>query len=204
MMQRDCIERCGRLTTGTRCAECETKRRQPYRAKAYQAVPLVGSCALCGRTDDLTRDHIVPLSRGGTNARSNLRILCRPCNSAKRARMGDPKKSEGVGSAQYPPSSAREKASHATPRRPYRTGDGYLSRQAPGPSIVCTECRQRKPLDAFRRLPTGSIASHCRPCHAARNRAWRLEHGAEVNARRRAQYAAARATAPEPGGGALR
>lgn len=34
-------------------------------------------------SDDLTVDHIVPLSQGGTNDHSNLQVLCRPCNSAK-------------------------------------------------------------------------------------------------------------------------
>ena len=32
---------------------------------------------------DLTIDHIVPLSRGGTDDLENLRFLCRPHNSAK-------------------------------------------------------------------------------------------------------------------------
>ena len=35
--------------------------------------------------DDLTVDHIVPKVRGGTDAASNLRVLCRPCNSRKAA-----------------------------------------------------------------------------------------------------------------------
>jgi len=31
-------------------------------------------------------DHIVPLSRGGGDERSNLQPLCRPCHAAKTAR----------------------------------------------------------------------------------------------------------------------
>ncbi|MBL8311188.1 MAG: HNH endonuclease [Burkholderiales bacterium] len=34
-------------------------------------------------TSDLTIDHIVPLSKGGTDELSNLRFLCRSHNSAK-------------------------------------------------------------------------------------------------------------------------
>lgn len=43
-------------------------------------------CRRCGTTDDLTIDHIMPVSRGGTNERSNLQTLCRRCNCSKGAR----------------------------------------------------------------------------------------------------------------------
>lgn len=45
-----------------------------------------GKCAICGsyvNFDDMTVDHIVPLSRGGTNAMRNLRLACRTCNRSK-------------------------------------------------------------------------------------------------------------------------
>ncbi len=41
------------------------------------------ACRRCGATDDMTIDHIFPQSIGGTHAPSNLRALCRPCNSAR-------------------------------------------------------------------------------------------------------------------------
>lgn len=40
-------------------------------------------CQYCGNGDNLTIDHIVPRSRGGTNKRSNLRTLCGPCNNSR-------------------------------------------------------------------------------------------------------------------------
>jgi hypothetical protein len=40
-------------------------------------------CRVCGRTGNLTIDHIIPRSKGGTNKRSNLQALCRACNEAK-------------------------------------------------------------------------------------------------------------------------
>lgn len=46
--------------------------------------PLCRACLAEGRTratDEV--DHIVPLSRGGSNARSNLQGLCDPCHKAK-------------------------------------------------------------------------------------------------------------------------
>jgi len=40
-------------------------------------------CGRCGSTEDLTGDHIVPLSEGGMNALSNIGVLCRSCNAQR-------------------------------------------------------------------------------------------------------------------------
>lgn len=43
-----------------------------------------GRCLRCGRDDvPLTEDHIIPLSRGGSNDIANIQPLCLPCNSSK-------------------------------------------------------------------------------------------------------------------------
>lgn len=41
------------------------------------------ACVLCGSHDDLTLDHIIPVTAGGTNDPDNLQTMCRPCNSRK-------------------------------------------------------------------------------------------------------------------------
>jgi hypothetical protein len=41
------------------------------------------ACTYCGATNQLEGDHIVPLSRGGSNALTNLATACRPCNLSK-------------------------------------------------------------------------------------------------------------------------
>lgn len=43
-------------------------------------------CEECQATTDLTVDHILPVAKGGTHARHNLRVLCRACNSQKGCR----------------------------------------------------------------------------------------------------------------------
>ena len=46
-------------------------------------------CVKCGaRPPDvqLEVDHIIPVSRGGTNDPKNLRTLCHPCNQGKKDR----------------------------------------------------------------------------------------------------------------------
>ena len=45
------------------------------------------ACLTCGSVEDLTLDHIHPWSKGGEDTFDNLRTLCRPCNSAKGARI---------------------------------------------------------------------------------------------------------------------
>ena len=46
-------------------------------------------CAYCGESKPLTRDHKLPLSRGGTDDIMNIIPACRPCNSKKRTKTAD-------------------------------------------------------------------------------------------------------------------
>lgn len=46
-----------------------------------------GNCHYCGgrfTPDELTMDHIVPISRGGTSTRGNVVPACKECNSRKK------------------------------------------------------------------------------------------------------------------------
>jgi 5-methylcytosine-specific restriction endonuclease McrA len=42
-----------------------------------------GKCARCGSRERLEYDHIVPISRGGSNTARNIELLCESCNRAK-------------------------------------------------------------------------------------------------------------------------
>lgn len=47
-------------------------------------------CQHCGRSESvvaLTRDHIVPIARGGSNDISNIQPLCKTCNSKKNKKL---------------------------------------------------------------------------------------------------------------------
>lgn len=53
-------------------------------------------CKLCGRQDTLTIDHIIPLSKGGSNNQKNLQILCEGCNKKKGKKIDEnAKKKQG-------------------------------------------------------------------------------------------------------------
>ena len=44
-------------------------------------------CSACGSNENITLDHIVPLSRGGRHSVGNLQPLCKSCNSSKKDRL---------------------------------------------------------------------------------------------------------------------
>lgn len=43
-------------------------------------------CVVCGAEDDLSVDHVIPVSKGGHAEPGNVVVLCRSCNSAKNDR----------------------------------------------------------------------------------------------------------------------
>ncbi|MDR0932902.1 MAG: HNH endonuclease [Victivallales bacterium] len=64
-------------------AKARELRKTPY----FQNLLQRGVCHYCGKTftpEELTLDHIVPVSRGGKSTRGNLVAACRACNQAKK------------------------------------------------------------------------------------------------------------------------
>ncbi len=44
-----------------------------------------GKCVKCGSRENLEYDHIIPISRGGSNRSRNIELLCESCNRSKGA-----------------------------------------------------------------------------------------------------------------------
>jgi len=42
-----------------------------------------GKCVKCGSRENLEYDHIIPISRGGSNTARNIELLCESCNRSK-------------------------------------------------------------------------------------------------------------------------
>lgn len=59
-------------------------------------------CLRCKKRRKLTADHVVPISKGGTSAISNIQPLCRACNSKKHTKSTDYRKGfNATNSAQH-------------------------------------------------------------------------------------------------------
>ncbi len=66
--------------------------------KRDPSIPVPGpkECVRCKRTENLERDHVVPLEIGGKDVSSNLQWLCRKCHDFKHA---EEKTLDGLASA---------------------------------------------------------------------------------------------------------
>lgn len=71
----------------------EQGRRRYARKKGAAIEPVDGqkiferynhTCIYCGRKEDLTLDHVVPLNGGGPHCEDNLVVACQSCNSSKK------------------------------------------------------------------------------------------------------------------------
>lgn len=89
-----CLD-CGEPSPSTRCADCTADRaprarHDEHRSRSWKWRRLSARlrkaqpwCSLCSSVDDLTVDHVTPLSHGGAEYDlDNLRVLCRPCHGA--------------------------------------------------------------------------------------------------------------------------
>jgi 5-methylcytosine-specific restriction enzyme A len=97
-LPRSCaVPSCPEVVVGTpRCpthtvppAMRKGSRNRKVAAQMKAEQPWCSSCGSPGTAaNPLTIDHIIPLSKGGTNARENKCVLCYRCNRAKSDAVG--------------------------------------------------------------------------------------------------------------------
>lgn len=65
------------------------RAKQPYSPElaAHMAALVLLPCTYCGSAENITIDHIIPLSRGGKHVAENLAAACYACNSSKGNRL---------------------------------------------------------------------------------------------------------------------
>jgi hypothetical protein len=67
--------------------KCRRKGHRRFRLHALSIYPFCQWCALPLTEGNATTDHLIPLSRGGTNDWGNLCLACEPCNLARKNDM---------------------------------------------------------------------------------------------------------------------
>lgn len=67
-----------------------TPRREPIpeKVKMYVWRRDGGRCVNCHSNQKLEFDHIIPVSKGGSNTARNIQLLCENCNRSKNAKIG--------------------------------------------------------------------------------------------------------------------
>jgi len=82
-----CAKQCKQLAASQR-SMTQQRRAQASRyiktsVKAYVIQRDGERCVACGSCESLEFDHAVPFSRGGSNGKDNIQLLCKACNLAK-------------------------------------------------------------------------------------------------------------------------
>jgi hypothetical protein len=77
------LDRLRKIRAAEEDAERGRRERLPDEVRAAVWHRDEGRCVRCGSEQELQFDHVIPFSRGGSNATENIQILCGPCNRAK-------------------------------------------------------------------------------------------------------------------------
>ena len=87
--EREKFERLRRKFSGDKAERGEIKREpisEEVRIMVWRRDG--GVCVKCGSRENLEYDHIVPISKGGSNTARNIELLCEKCNREKKDNIG--------------------------------------------------------------------------------------------------------------------
>lgn len=84
----NCLNRLNNRTASTPVEDSLSERRRiPKEVRSAVWIRDSGLCVECGADDYLEFDHVIPVSKGGSNTEQNIQLLCRRCNNTKRDRI---------------------------------------------------------------------------------------------------------------------
>jgi hypothetical protein len=63
--------------------EQERSRHIPAKVRYEAYMRDGGKCVMCGSSENIQFDHILPFSKGGSHSLENIQILCQSCNLKK-------------------------------------------------------------------------------------------------------------------------
>lgn len=118
-----------RAANRSKILEYERKYKEAMRAASGSFLPedwelllkvYGGKCVACGGTDQLTADHVIPVSFGGSNGIENRQPLCKSCNSRKHNQSTDFRPKETIDLLQPP---------EITQNSPTRSRRRYIGRR---------------------------------------------------------------------------
>jgi hypothetical protein len=84
----NCLNRLNNRTASTPAVDTLSDRKRiPRDVRNAVWIRDAGLCVECAADDYLEFDHIIPVSKGGSNTLQNIQLLCRRCNATKSDRI---------------------------------------------------------------------------------------------------------------------
>lgn len=84
----NCLNRLNNRTASSPATDTLADRKRiPKDVRNAVWIRDAGLCIECGADDYLEFDHVIPVSKGGSNTLNNIQLLCRRCNATKSDRI---------------------------------------------------------------------------------------------------------------------
>lgn len=84
----NCLNRLNNRTASSPATDTLSDRKRiPKDVRNAVWIRDAGLCIECGADDYLEFDHVIPVSKGGSNTLNNIQLLCRRCNATKSDRI---------------------------------------------------------------------------------------------------------------------